>query len=63
VLPWMVHMSGAIYLGAAVILGVAFLGFAASAAWSRARCQARRLFLASIVYLPVLMALMVIDKL
>jgi protoheme IX farnesyltransferase len=62
-LPAMFHTAGVIYLVAAIALGAIFAAFGVLCALSRARAQARQLFLASIVYLPLLLAAMMVDKL
>jgi heme O synthase-like polyprenyltransferase len=46
----------------AVPLGIALLSFAARFAWSRTDAAARALFLASIVYLPLIWVAMIWDK-
>jgi protoheme IX farnesyltransferase len=61
-LPVALGMSGAAYFTAAVLLGLAFLSFAVSCAATRSRSDARKLFFASIIYLPVLLGIMMIDK-
>lgn len=61
-LPAMIGMAGGLYLVGALVLGVAFLYFSARAATERSKWQARRLLLASVLYLPALFALMVIDQ-
>ncbi len=61
-LPFPLGMAGTVYFTAAVLLGLAFLSFAISCAATRARLDARKLFFASIIYLPVLLAIMMIDK-
>lgn len=61
-LPVLLGQSGAIYFTAALLLGVAFCGFALMCARSRSRADARQLFLASIVYLPALLSALMIDK-
>jgi heme O synthase-like polyprenyltransferase len=45
-----------------MLLGLAFLSFAVSCATTRSRSDARKLFFASIVYLPLLLGALVIDK-
>ncbi|HZL37020.1 MAG TPA: heme o synthase [Tepidisphaeraceae bacterium] len=62
VLPGELRMTGPLYFFAALLLGVAFIGFAAICAIKRRRLEARQLFFASIVYLPLLTICMVIDK-
>ena len=61
--PFLFQMSGVVYLAGAVLLGAAFLGFAIQFARHLDEQRARRLFFASILYLPLLMGLMVFDKL
>jgi protoheme IX farnesyltransferase len=56
-------LTGAIYLAGAVTLGLAFLALGVALAVTRSGLHARRLFLGSVVYLPVLLLLMVVDKL
>ena len=62
ILPTLLGMAGYIYLGGALLLGVLFLYFSIRAAFSQSRQQARRLLLASVVYLPLLFILMVLDR-
>jgi protoheme IX farnesyltransferase len=54
-------VAGAAYLATAAVLGAAFLWLAARFAASRTDAAARRLFFASIVYLPLLWAAMILD--
>ncbi len=54
--------AGAGYLWGALVLGVGFLACAAAFAWKRSVGAARRLFLASVLYLPLLLGLMVFDR-
>lgn len=60
-LPAAVSMSGEIYLYGALILGLIFVFFSVRAAVERSKWQARRLLLASVLYLPALFVLMVAD--
>jgi len=62
-LPAALHMAGTAYFMASVLLGFGFLAFAISLATTNARSDARRLFFASIIYLPLLLAALMIDKL
>jgi protoheme IX farnesyltransferase len=55
-------LTGAIYFVGALTLGLAFLGLGLALAITRTGLQARRLFLGSVLYLPVLLILMVVDK-
>jgi protoheme IX farnesyltransferase len=60
-LPVYVHMAGSIYFVGALVVGLIFLYFSVKAAFVRTTWQARQLLLASVLYLPVLFALMVIN--
>jgi heme o synthase len=60
--PVQLGMAGAMYFTCAVLLGCAFLSFGVSCATTRTRADARKLFFASIVYLPLLLAAMMLDK-
>ena len=60
-LPFVIGMSGWLYLGAAIVLGVAFIGYA-FALWRRySDALARRTFRFSILYLSLLFAALLID--
>lgn len=61
-LPTVLGMSGKIYLYGAIVLGVLFLYSSVRAAFSMSRQQSRRLLLASVLYLPLLFILMVLNK-
>ncbi len=61
-LPVAVGISGQIYLVGAAVLGIGFLFFSAKAALVRTTWQARKLLLASVLYLPALFALMVLNR-
>jgi protoheme IX farnesyltransferase len=61
-LPVVTGLAGSVYLVGATILGLAFLYFSARAALVRTSWQARRLLLASVLYLPALFGLMVLDR-
>ncbi|PYV23875.1 MAG: protoheme IX farnesyltransferase [Acidobacteria bacterium] len=60
--PVALGQAGMIYLLGASLLGLAFLACGARLAHSRSNALARRLVLASVVYLPLVFALMMIDK-
>ena len=62
-LPTLVGLTGPWYFVTALVLGLAFLGFGIDMALSRTTEAARRLVLASLVYLPLVYVLMVLDKL
>jgi len=61
-LPTVLGISGKIYLYGAIILGLLFLYSSVRAALSKSRQEARRLLLASVIYLPLLFILMVINR-
>lgn len=61
-LPTLLGVSGWIYFAGALMLGVAFLISAMQFARRLGRLEARRLFLGSITYLPLLLFLMVSNK-
>lgn len=61
-MPSMMKVTGMIYFVGAIALGLIFLYFSARAARSRTAWQARRLLLASVLYLPALFALMVLNQ-
>jgi heme o synthase len=56
--PTLVGLSGRVYFGGALVLGVAFLTLGMLFAHRRTNDAARRLFLGSITYLPLLWGLM-----
>jgi len=60
--PFMLHVDGAVYLWAAVGLGLAYFGFAVRFARQMTARRARQLFLASVIYLPLLLLVMVLNK-
>jgi protoheme IX farnesyltransferase len=61
--PSLIGVTGAVYFAGAALLGVVY---AAASGWltlATTDGRARRLFAASIIYLPALLALMVVDRL
>jgi protoheme IX farnesyltransferase len=62
-LPVALGMAGSAYFCVAVLAGLGFLTFGISCAVARCRADARKLFFASIIYLPLLLAALMIDKL
>lgn len=62
VVPWMSRLAGSTYLFGALFLGLVFLAFGIEVAFSRSKMSARRLLRASVVYLPLLLILMALDK-
>ena len=61
-LPAVLGISGRVYFAGAVVLGLLFIGSSIRAALSRSRQRARELLLASVVYLPLLFGLMVLNR-
>lgn len=61
--PALVGVSGAVYFGVALVLGLAMLWLAVRFAATRSDASARRLFFGSITYLPLLWAAMIADRL
>jgi protoheme IX farnesyltransferase len=60
--PYLFKLTGTIYLAGALILGLAFIWFAIQFARQLTIARARQLFYVSILYLPLLLVLMVLDK-
>ena len=60
--PFLFKLAGPVYLTGALILGLAFLWFAIQFSRHLTVARARQLFYVSILYLPLLLALMVLDK-
>jgi protoheme IX farnesyltransferase len=63
VLPSLLGLTGRLYLGAALVLGIAFLALGTAMAMARDERSAMRLFLGSVAYLPLLLLAMVADRL
>lgn len=61
-MPKFFAMAGNVYLYGALALGLLFLYYSLRISADRTRQQARRVLLASVVYLPVLFSLMLIDR-
>jgi heme o synthase len=61
-LPFVLGLTGVVYLTGAAVLGVVFVGCAIQFSQQLTLARARQLFFASIVYLPLLLGLMVLDK-
>ena len=60
--PALVGMSGRIYLAGALLLGLWFLSSGVRVARSRTLVRARGVLLASVLYLPFLYGLMILDR-
>jgi protoheme IX farnesyltransferase len=61
--PTAMRMSGDLYLAGALVLGLAYAWLTFVFARTRSVQDARRVFFASILYLPLLWILMIVDKL
>ena len=61
-IPTWLGVTGPIYLGGAFFLGAAYLYSAMRTARAKTKLEARRLLQASVIYLPLLYGLMLIDK-
>jgi heme o synthase len=61
-LPVLLGMSGTIYLVGAMILGLWFLYTGVRVAFDRTNVRARHVLLASVIYLPMIYGLMVLDR-
>jgi heme o synthase len=61
-LPAILGISGRIYLVAALVLGLLFLASSIRAAISKSNQHARQLLLASVLYLPLLFGVMVLNR-
>ena len=62
VCPFLLQSAGPIYLSGALVLGLAFMWFAVQFSRQRTIARAWQLFYASLLYLPLLLAMMVLDK-
>jgi protoheme IX farnesyltransferase len=60
--PSFLHMTGAVYLFGALALGVVFLTAGLRVTFERTRLRARQVLLASVIYLPLLYGLMLLDR-
>jgi heme o synthase len=63
VLPTSLRLTGGVYLAAALVLGAGFLWLGVQLARHRDDRRAMQLFLGSIAYLPLLLLMMVVDRL
>jgi protoheme IX farnesyltransferase len=60
-LPLLIQIAGPVYAMAAAVMGVGLLVLGFNFSQDRTAPRARRLFLASVLYLPVLLAILVFD--
>jgi protoheme IX farnesyltransferase len=61
-LPTLIGLAGATYFAGALVLGAAFVTFGARQALAPSAAAARHVLLASLLYLPALLALLAFDK-
>jgi protoheme IX farnesyltransferase len=61
-LPTLLGVTGPVYFFGALALGIAYAGVALTMTRAVTTARAWRVFLVSIVYLPALLTLMVVDK-
>ena len=61
-LPAAFSMTGGLYLAGAVLLGLLFLSTGVRVMWDRSVARARGVLLASVIYLPLLFGLMLLDR-
>jgi heme o synthase len=61
-IPKFLAMTGNLYLAGALALGLLFLYASVRVSFDRTRQQARHVLLASVIYLPVLYSLMLLDR-
>jgi len=61
-LPSVIGLSGSAYFLGALVLGLTFLGFCLAFAQSFSTAAARRLLLASVLYLPAVLLVMLLDR-
>jgi heme o synthase len=60
--PTFLHMAGKVYFAAAIVLNLGFLYFGVRMSRQHDRPRARKLLLASVIYVPLLFAFLVIDN-
>jgi protoheme IX farnesyltransferase len=63
VVSWTIGMFGLLYLTLALLLSLAFLAVGVRLLRDRSNAAARSVFVGSLIYLPLLMAIMVVDRL
>ena len=61
-LPTLIGLAGGVYFAGALLLGGSFVVFGAQQALAPSTSRARRVLLASLLYLPALLALLAFDK-
>jgi protoheme IX farnesyltransferase len=61
-LPTLIGLAGGVYFAGALVLGAGFVALGAQQALAPSASRARRVLLASLLYLPALLALLAFDK-
>lgn len=61
-IPALTHRSGLLYLASGIVLGLIFCYYSANFALRRSNLAARKLLAASIIYLPAVLMLMMMDR-
>ncbi|HVT59091.1 MAG TPA: heme o synthase [Thermoanaerobaculia bacterium] len=61
-LPSLLRLTGSLYFAGALVLGIAYLGFCLGFAHRRSTPAARRLMFASLLYLPAVLLVMLLDR-
>ncbi len=61
-LPSVLALTGPVYFAGALVLGLAYLGFAVAFGRECSGRAARRLLLCSVIYLPAILAVMALDR-
>jgi len=61
-LPTLIGLAGGVYFAGALVLGAAFVALGAQQALAPSPPRVRRVLLASLLYLPLLLALLAFDK-
>ena len=61
-LPTLIGLAGAFYFVVAFLLGLGFLASGISLVFAPTRSGARRLLFASLIYLPVLLLVLALDR-
>jgi protoheme IX farnesyltransferase len=61
-LPTLIGIAGSVYFAVALLLGLGFLACGGALAWSQSAAAARRLLFASLIYLPLLLVTMALDR-
>jgi protoheme IX farnesyltransferase len=61
IFPTLLGITGMLYLAGVAVLGAAMLALSATAAAEMSAPRARRVFLFSLLYQPLLMALLLLD--